>query len=54
MVAGDALMMKGILSHFASHIGVVFFNVDYRLAPEIKCPNNVLDFYCALKHVKVC
>ena len=32
--------------------GVVYFNVDYRLAPEAKCPKNVLDFYCAVRHVK--
>ena len=30
---------------------MVFFNVDYRLAPETKCPHNVLDFYCAIKHI---
>ena len=43
--------------------GVVVFNVDYRLAPEarfkhfeppgftFRCPNNVLDFYEAIKYV---
>ena len=30
---------------------MVVFNVDYRLAPETKCPQNILDFYCSLKHV---
>merc|ERR1711994_570390 len=30
---------------------VVVFNVDYRLAPETRCPNNVLDFYEAIKYV---
>ena len=27
------------------------FNVDYRLAPETKCPDNIKDMYAALKHV---
>ena len=39
------------LSHMAETCGVVFFNVDYRLAPEAKCPENVKDFYSALKYV---
>ena len=25
------------------------FSVEYRLAPETKCPDNVMDFYEALK-----
>merc|ERR1711892_819341 len=28
---------------------VVVFNVDYRLAPGTRCPNNVLDFYEVIK-----
>ena len=36
----------------ACETDVVFFNVDYRLAPETKCPKNALDFYCAVKHIK--
>ena len=39
------------LSHMAESSGVIFFNVDYRLAPEAKCPENVKDFYSALKYV---
>ena len=27
----------------------VVFSVEYRLAPETKCPDNVMDFYEALK-----
>ena len=38
-------------SHMAESCGVIFFNVDYRLAPEAKCPENVKDFYSALKYV---
>lgn len=30
---------------------VIVFNVDYRLAPEAKCPENILDFYSVLKYV---
>ena len=30
---------------------MVVFNVDYRLAPVTKCPENILDFYCSLNHV---
>ena len=30
---------------------VVVFNVDYRLAPEAKCPENIKDFYSVLKYV---
>ena len=50
-VGGSAKMFQPWLSKFAVTCGVVYFNVDYRLAPETKCPNNVLDFYCAIKHV---
>lgn len=35
----------------AMDCGVVVFNVDYRLAPETRCPNNVLDFYEVIKYV---
>jgi len=52
VVAGTAKQVKAILSHVACELGVVYFNVDYRLAPETKCPKNALDFYCAVKHVK--
>merc|ERR1719354_437061 len=52
VVAGTALQMKGGLSQLAKECGVVCFNVDYRLAPETKCPMNALDFYCAIKHIK--
>ena len=38
-------------STMAENCGVIFFNVDYRLAPEAKCPENVKDFYSVLKYV---
>ena len=50
-VAGSAEVFQPWLSKAAVTCGVVYFNVDYRLAPETKCPKNVLDFYCAIKHV---
>merc|ERR1711936_1391284 len=50
-VGGSADMYKGFLAHMALDCRVVVFNVDYRLAPETRCPNNVLDFYEAIKYV---
>ena len=35
----------------AVEMNVVAFNVDYRLAPETKCPNNIKDFYEVIKYV---
>ena len=32
-------------------LNTVTFNVDYRLAPETKCPNNIKDFYEVVKYV---
>jgi len=40
-----------MLKHCAVELNVVVFNVDYRIAPETKCPNNVKDFYEAIKYV---
>merc|ERR1712210_410488 len=50
-VGGSADMYKGFLAHMAVDCRVVVFNVDYRLAPETRYPNNVLDFYEAIKYV---
>ena len=50
-VTGSAEMMQLWSAREATYFGVVYFNVDYRLAPETKCPKNALDFYCALKHI---
>jgi len=50
-IGGTATGYAGFLSHMAVDCGVVVFNVDYRLAPETRCPNNVLDFYEAVKYV---
>jgi len=51
VVGGTAAGYAGFLSYMAVDCGVVVFNVDYRLAPETRCPNNVLDFYEAVKYV---
>jgi len=51
VIAGRAEQFFGWCSHMAESCGVIFFNVDYRLAPEAKCPENVKDFYSALKYV---
>jgi len=50
-VALNADMYSGFLAHMAVTCGIIVFNVDYRLAPETKCPNNVLDFYEVIKYV---
>ena len=47
----DASMYKPLLAYYALELDVVVFNVDYRLAPETKCPNNVKDFYEVIKYV---
>ena len=52
VVACSSFTHKPYLSALAIECGVVIFNVDYRLAPETKCPNNVLDFYEVLKYIK--
>ena len=36
---------------FPTQCDVVVFNVDYRLAPETKAPNNQRDFYEVVKFV---
>jgi len=51
VIGGSAHLHRHYLAHMAVDCNVVVFNVDYRLAPEVRCPNNVLDFYEALKYV---
>ncbi|KAL5269635.1 hypothetical protein ACHWQZ_G003176 [Mnemiopsis leidyi] len=50
-VSGKAKDSKPFLAFLALSANVVVFNVDYRLAPETKAPNNVKDFYEAVKHI---
>ena len=47
----EASTYKPILAYYAVDCNVVVFNVDYRIAPETKCPNNVKDFYEVVKYV---
>merc|ERR1712183_737508 len=51
VIACSAQTHSRFLAHMAMDCGVVVFNVDYRLAPETRCPNNVLDFYQVIKYV---
>jgi len=51
VIAGKAEHFKEYCSALALNTGVTVFNVDYRLAPETKCPDNIKDMYAALKHV---
>ena len=51
VIGGSASTHKRYLSKVAVRCNVVVFNVDYRRAPETKCPNNILDFYEVLKYV---
>ena len=50
-VALSAADCKNWRAHIAVECDVVTFEVEYRLAPETKCPNNVKDFYAVIKHV---
>ena len=50
-VASNALDAKPWLDYLAVACNVVVFNVEYRLAPETKCPNNVKDFYETVKYI---
>jgi len=51
VISGTAEMYKPMMAALAFETNVVVFNVDYRLAPEVKCPGNILDFYCAVKYI---
>ena len=51
VVGCKASTHRRYLSKLALKCNVVIFNVDYRRAPEAKCPNNILDYYEVLKYV---
>ena len=51
VVGGTALQYKNFLSYMATSCQVVVFNVDYRLAPDTRAPNNIFDFYEVVKYV---
>ena len=50
VVACSADDFKPFLAHLAVNCEIVILNVDYRKAPETKCPNNVIDFYEVIKY----
>ena len=51
VVASSADIYKPWLVQIAAHCDIVVFNVDYRLAPETKYPNNAKDFYECVRYV---
>ena len=48
-IAGQAEEYQPFTAALAVESECVVFSVEYRLAPETKCPDNVMDFYEALK-----
>merc|ERR1711981_1037326 len=51
VIAIDASTYKPLLCHYAIECNAIVFNVDYRLAPETQCPNNIKDLYEVIKYV---
>jgi acetyl esterase/lipase len=51
VVASSAEIYKPWLVQLAFDSEIVVFNVDYRLAPETKYPNNAKDFYECIRYV---
>lgn len=50
-VASTADASKPYLAPCIVDWNLICFNVDYRLAPETKCPNNAKDFYESIKYI---
>ena len=48
-VSGKAEKYQPVTAALAVETECVVFSVEYRLAPETKCPDNIQDFYNALK-----
>jgi len=51
VLSGSANLYKPHLSLLAINCGMPVFNVDYRLAPESKCPQQAIDFSSVLTHL---
>merc|ERR1712037_842929 len=51
VLSGSAHLYKPHLSLHAINLGIPVFNVDYRLAPESKCPQQAIDFSSVLSHL---
>ena len=49
VVSGTADEFRPVTAALAVETDSVVISVNYRLAPETKCPDNVMDFYQALK-----
>ena len=43
--------VRAVARCVAVDLNIAVCSVDYRLAPETKCPNNILDFYEVIKYV---
>jgi len=52
VVSGTARAYQPATACLAVETGCVVFSVEYRLAPETKCPDNIMDFYNCLKYVR--
>ena len=48
-MSGKAEKYQPVTAALAVETQCVVFSVEYRLAPETKCPENIIDFYNALK-----
>merc|ERR1712198_8016 len=51
-ISGTAEKYQPVTATLAVETQCVVFCVEYRLAPETKCPDNIKDFYNALKFVR--
>merc|ERR1711971_70665 len=51
VLSGSAHLYQPHLSLLAINLGIPVFNVDYRLAPESKCPQQAIDFSSVLSHL---
>lgn len=49
VISGSAEGYQPVTGAMAVETQTVVFSVEYRLAPETKCPDNIKDFYNALK-----
>jgi acetyl esterase/lipase len=50
-VAGSVNHSRSIARGISIDMNVVVFSVNYRVAPEAKCPTNIKDFYDVVKYI---
>jgi len=51
VISGTAATYQPATACLAVETGCVVFSVEYRLAPETKCPDNIMDFYNCLRYI---